>query len=344
LRKYLKLIVLFLLAVLILWFFGRKLDWNEVIASLKKANGYYIGLATLIICVGYLLRAIRWKVLLSPITETNLIQLFATTTVGFAAVFCVGRMGEIVRPMWLPMLDKRVRPSAALVTLGLERILDLVALACFFALNLLWFETPVGREAEFVWIRIVGYLMLIGVVCGIATLTVFQRYSTKIVDWFAEKSFLQNKIGLIFISVIRQLGNALGILRNWKQLFFVVLWTISLWFAISIPTYFVLQAFNLPLDFSDSLFIMGFAAVSSVVPTPGGAAGAFHTATAGVLILLNVDPETAAATAIIMHLVYFGPAIFFGFYYFLRGDIGIEKLKNLFSVEHTTEELGMEEG
>ncbi len=341
-RKYLKLIILFFVAIFIIWFFGRNLDWNQVKLSLQKANISYIAVATIIICCGYMLRAIRWKVLLSPITETSLRELFATTTVGFAAVFCVGRMGEIVRPMWLPMRDKRVRPSAALVTLFLERIFDLTALASFFAINLLWFESPKGREAEFEWIRLVGYLLLIGVVFGIISLAIFQSYSATIIVWLEKQAFLKNKLGLIFLSIFRQLGNALAILRDWKQLFKVIFWTIALWLAISVPTWLVLQAFNLPLDFSDSLFIMGFAAVSSVVPTPGGAAGAFHTATAGSLILLNVDQDTAAATSIIMHLVYFAPAIFFGFYYFMRGDIGIESLKSLFSVEHTTEEIESE--
>ena len=70
---------------------------------------------------------------------------------------------------------------------------------------------------------------------------------------------------------------------------------LALWFAIAVPTWLVLLAFNLPLDFSASLFIMGFAAVSSVVPTPGGAAGAFHTATAASLIFLNVDQNVAGA-------------------------------------------------
>ncbi|MEJ7700274.1 MAG: hypothetical protein WKF71_11600 [Pyrinomonadaceae bacterium] len=37
---------------------------------------------------------------------------------------------------------------------------------------------------------------------------------------------------------------------------------------------------------------MGWAAIGSVVPTPGGAAGAFHAATAGGLIFLGVDTRT----------------------------------------------------
>src|SRR5688572_27060204 len=160
LRKYLKFILLFLLAIFIFWFFGRNLDLQVVRESLQQANPWFLGVASLIICFGYLLRAKRWQVLLEPITPSSLKELFATTTVGFAAIFLIGRAGEIVRPMWLPMRDPRVRPSAALVTLGLERIFDLAALACFFSVNLIWFTPPPGRESEFekVWIAGIGML------------------------------------------------------------------------------------------------------------------------------------------------------------------------------------------
>jgi glycosyltransferase 2 family protein len=341
LRNYLKFILLFLLAVLILWFFGRTLDWTEVRQAIEKANVFYLVLATLIICLGYLLRAKRWQVLLSPTTETDLQELFAATTVGFSVILIIGRAGEVVRPMWLSMRDKRVRPSAALVTLFLERIFDLASLICFFTINLLWFESPIGREAEFAYIKFVGNLMLVGVFFGIACLAIFQAFSPKLIAWFEGLSFIPAKIHQIVVSLTKQLANALLILRDWKQLFSVIIWTLALWFAISIPTYLVLLAFNLPLNFSASLFIMGFAAVSSVIPTPGGAAGAFHTATAASLIFLNVDRDEAAAASILMHLVYFAPAVFFGIYYFLRGDITFERLRSLISSEQKPKEVAV---
>ena len=87
---------------------------------------------------------------------------------------------------------------------------------------------------------------------------------------------------------------------------------------------------------------MGLAAVSSVVPTPGGAAGAFHAATAQSLILLGREKEEALAVAIVMHLVYFAPAIIFGLYYFFHGDISIARFRNLLSSEHAVEEIESE--
>jgi glycosyltransferase 2 family protein len=344
LRKYLKFIVLTLFAVLILWFFGRKLDWQEVSQSLKRADTFYIAISVLIICLGYLLRAIRWKVLLEPITKSSLKELFATTTVGFAAIFLIGRAGEIVRPMWLPMRDHRVRPSAALVTLGLERIFDLAALVAFFAVNLLWMKPPAGREADFGYIEWVGWLMLVGMLVGLVFLVIYQRKSDSFIGWFdrfTDRRWIPKTLQKVMVSILRQLAAALKILRDWRETFWLVFWTLALWLSIAVPTWLVLLAFNLPFSFSDSLFIMGLAAVSSVVPTPGGAAGAFHTATGASILLIRNDirAEDAAAMAIVLHLVYFAPAIIFGLYYYFHGDISIERFRSLLSSEHAAEEI-----
>mgnify|MGYP003578325926 CR=1 FL=1 len=344
-RKYIKFILLFLFAVFLLWIFGRGLDWNQVSHSLRQADPFDLAVAVLIICLGYILRAIRWRVLLQPITPTSIRELFATTTVGFAAMFLVGRAGEIVRPMWLPMRDKRVRPSAALVTIGVERVFDLASLICFFSVSLIWFNAPLGRESEFAYIELVGNIMLGCAVLGFLSLFVYQRYSARIIAWFTDvthKKYIPNRIRLIFLSLLRQLAISLQILQDWREIFWVSFWTLALWFAISVPTWLVIRSFGLPLDFVDSIFVMGVAAMGSLVPTPGGAAGAFHAATAGSLILLGINPEAAAAVSIIMHLVYFAPALVFGLYYFFHGDISIERFRGLLSSEHAVEEIESE--
>lgn len=345
-RKYFKFLVLSALAILILWYFGRSLDWSEVWSSLRRADALQLSIATAIICFGYLLRAFRWRTLLAPITESNLRDLFATTTIGFAAVFLVGRAGEVVRPLWLPMRDKRIRPSAALVTIGLERICDLIAIVLLFALNLLWFQAPAGREAEYSMVNRAGLLMLIGSIVGIVALAIFTYFTQPIVvlveNLFENLQFVPKNLKRIVLSLLKNLAASLQILRDPKELALIVFWTGALWFTISIPTYLVLSAFGLPLSFSDALFIMGWAVVGSLVPTPGGAAGAFHATTAAALIFMNVNRSDAAATAIVMHLVYFAPALAFGLYYFLHGDISWTRFRSMIVGDEESSELRIE--
>ena len=71
-----------------------------------------------------------------PLVPSRFADLFAATTVGFGTVFLIGRAGEVVRPVVLPMRDPRVRPSVSIVTIMVERIYDMMAVVLLFAINL----------------------------------------------------------------------------------------------------------------------------------------------------------------------------------------------------------------
>lgn len=86
--------------------------------------------------------------------------------------------------------------------------------------------------------------------------------------------------------------------------------------------------------------MLGLSLLGSLVPTPGGAAGAFHAATAAGLMFLGVQKETAAALSIVLHLVDFGPALLFGLFYVIRGDLSFAKLRTLVSANPVVEEQG----
>lgn len=347
-RKHLKFILLVLLMLVILWFFGRNLDWQEVRGAVAKADPVYLTLAFVGICVGYFVRAVRWQVLLRPIARAKITDLFATTTVGFAAILIVGRAGEIVRPMWLPMRDRRIRPSSALVTIFIERILDLASLMAFFSVSLIWFRNPPGHEAEFNKIKIAGNALSAAIVAGIIGLIIYHRYSGPIIAWFEErtdKRFIPKRLREIFLSLLEKLAASLDILKSPWDVFLSIFWTAILWLAIALPTWLILLAFGLrpdgvnPVSFLDSTFVMGVASLSSLIPTPGGAAGAFHAATAYGLIILGVEREQAAAAAIVTHLIYFMPAMVFGLYYLFHGDISVERFRSLLSGENAEREI-----
>lgn len=342
-KKILRYIFLLAVAAVLFWLFARNIeDWNLVFASLRKADSLMIGLSVFVVCIGYLVRAVRWRVLLEPITDSSLKELFATTTVGFAAVFLVGRAGEIVRPMWLPLRDERVRPSAALVTIGIERIFDLASLIIFFAVNMLFLSRSPEREQDFAFWGFVSYLLLIGVVVGFAFLYFFYFISGRIIPWmdsFLTKLRIPGRIVSLLTGLLGQLAAALSVLTDWKATARVAFWTFVLWLTILAPTWLVLLAFDLELSLSAAVFVMGFASISSLIPTPGGAAGAFHLATAQATVMLGIGKEQAMASAIVMHLVYFAPAILFGIYYFLHGDISMRRFKRLLSRESAVDEI-----
>jgi uncharacterized protein (TIRG00374 family) len=350
LRKHLKFITLILLAALILWWFGRGLDWKEVGAAVSSADWRLLVAAVLVISAGYGIRAYRWQVLLAPLTPARLREVFVATTMGFAAIFVFGRAGEVVRPVVLPLRDRRVRPAASFVTIAVERICDMTLVAVLFALNLLWFPVPADRAAEFANIRRSGVVLLGFIVLGLFGLAWFKRRSRSAIGWLDKRlkrlSFIPRRISETIVHLLEQLARALSIFVDARELMMTAAWSISLWAVIGVATWLVLHAFGLSFGPKESLFVMCWGLVGSMVPTPGGSAGAFHATTQyGLHTFLGVDPNKAAAIAIIMHLVFFGPALVFGLYYFLRGDVSLKRVREMATpeaVEHAVEDDDLE--
>src|SRR5262245_23147956 len=330
-RKYVEFVVLCLLASALLWWFGRNLDWAEVGHAVRSSDPYLLAAAVLVISTVYFLRAFRWGALLKPLSGARFADLFAATTIGFSGVFLVGRAGEFVRPVVLSMRDPRVRPSASLVTIVVERIYDMTAVALLFAINLIWFRPPFALDVSFDQVRLVGFGLLAATVFGIVFLTWFRKNSSRFIPglagFFSRRHFIPQRLAKLVLRILEQLAQALRVLVNARELAETIAWTALLWFGITAANLLVMRAFHLDVGFPETIFVLGWALVGSLVPTPGGAAGAFHAATATGLLFLGVrQKETAAALAIVMHLVDFGPALLFGLFYVIRGDLSLAKL------------------
>ncbi len=331
-RKYVEFAALCLLASVLLWWFGRNLDWVQVRQELGNSDPYLLCAAILIICIAYGFRAFRWGALLKPLSAARFSDLFAATTIGFSAVFLVGRAGEFVRPVVLSMRDPRVRPSASLVTILVERIYDLTAVALMFAINLIWFRPPFGLDVSWDRVRTAGFALLGAILLGIVFLAWFRSRSATVIPFFERllsRRFIPQRFGELMLRILEQLAQALRVLVNVRELAETIGWTFLLWFSIAAANLLVLRAFDLNVGFTETIFVLGWSLVGSLVPTPGGAAGAFHAATATGLLFLGVRKETAAALSIVLHLVDFGPAVLFGVFYVIRGDLTWAKLRAL---------------
>jgi glycosyltransferase 2 family protein len=344
-RKYLEFTALLLLALAIIWWFGSGLDWERVKLAMKRSDWRLIVLAAIVIALAYLVRALRWRALLSPLTKASLREIWIATTVGFGAVLLIGRAGEVVRPVVLPMRDRRVRPAASFVTIMIERLYDAFTVVFIFAVNLLWFQPSGMPAADLKFMRLIGWAFLLAVALAVVALTWFRRRSRVAIAWLDTKfqswPRIPARLKRAVLSILDQLSVALGVLSNARDLAVTVGWSLLMWFSVAGANLLVFRAFGLRFGITHALFVLGWSMVGSSVPTPGGAAGAFHAVTAAALVLLGVVREQAAAVAIVLHLVDFGPAALFGLFYFLRGDVNFARLRALTatrSVEHAVED------
>ena len=101
--KNLKSVLILAIGLGLAWWFISRLDLDTVGAHLRNARIWPLLLAALLINLTLFARSLRWRALLSPIRATKLSNLFAATSVGFGAIFVIGRAGEIIRPAVLSL-------------------------------------------------------------------------------------------------------------------------------------------------------------------------------------------------------------------------------------------------
>jgi len=84
-----------------------------------------------------LIKALRWRMLLRPVTESDVGTLHRAVYIGTAANLVVAHAGELLRATLLAR-RAHVPGSAVLATIFLERVLDFAALVALIVVALLW--------------------------------------------------------------------------------------------------------------------------------------------------------------------------------------------------------------
>jgi uncharacterized membrane protein YbhN (UPF0104 family) len=265
-------------------------------------------------------------------------EAFAATCVGFGAIFLLGRMGEIVRPAFLPLRDRAVKPGAAFVTIALERVCDTAAVILLFAANLLFLRLPGADEATFARVREAGLILFACAVVGLGVLVWFGRnadgVTSRLDAWLGRLPRSLRRVGGIVCGLLEQLGRTLSVLAGGRALLATAGWTALLWATITLANMLVLRAFGIGVGTSETVFVLGWSLVGSVVPTPGAGAGTYHAATAtGLMRYLGFPASEVQPAVIILHLVVFGSPLFFGLYYFVRSGFSVARLRELVEAE-----------
>lgn len=316
---------------LAIWFV-RRLEWQVVGGHLRTMRVWPVVIAALLINATLVFRSLRWRALLAPIAHVGVGSLFSATTIGFGSVFVFGRAGEIVRPMVLS-LRERLHPSVTIATILVERVFDMAMVATVFAVNLLFFSLPPNREVErgmLETIHRVGLLMTLGTVAGVAVLVVFRMKTRWIVERLERATVrLPSRLMRPIIGFVSHLSSGLSVLLNVRELLTSVFYTLLVWGSVTGSTWLVLAAFKLELSLPSAIFVMGFGLIGSLVPSPGGSAGAFHAATAAGLMVLGIEKNLAASVAIVFHFVAFGPPFLLGLIYIMKDGIGLGSLREM---------------
>ena len=289
---------------------------RAVLSVRRHRNVRALTLAVLIFVAASYLRAIRWRALfVNGEVSTN--RLFVVQN-------CRHRhqqpdpnpnrqRGEATQLAILSIKD-RVRPSVALATLGMERVLDVVASAFIMAVAFL-FIPEIRNFGLYVW----GALAF-AVVC--VALVRLLAWSGAEILWVRRLPFLAS-----FTQAVKDLE------RERLRLAASLAMSIIYWLLVGLTAWIIAISIQLSITpMTATMVIMATIFFATAIPAAPSAIGTFEFAVVYVLDIFGVSHESAFGFAIITHAVFFLPPTLMAVIFLPREGIGsISRLKSALS-------------
>ena len=335
-RKYLGLLI----ALVLMIFFLRNVDFSGVVNAIATARQGMIFLALLVLTLGYVIRAIRWQYLLSPLGEVTLGTALHSTMIGFAVnAILPGRVGELLRP-YLLARQKQLSTSAVVATVLVERVLDLVAILVMFGMSVVIFDPEFVTTNESL---MTGIHTGASVAAGVAVVLLgFARIAA------SGPSFVDKLVGLLVTPLPRRLAESLieasrhflegfAVMRQVIPLAFAVMWSLALWSSIALSLWLVTVAFGIDIPVVGTGVIVALIAVGVAVPTPAGVGGYHAAYQLGITGLYGAPDAAAVGAGLVAHVLSFLPVTLIGLVLMARDGMKLSGITDV--VEKTRQNM-----
>jgi hypothetical protein len=320
------------LALVLLAFFFRGVDWSALGAAFRTADPLLLCGVVLATVVTYLARAWRWGYLLAPLARVPFVRLFSATVVGFMSGLLVPRAGEVVRP-YLVARNHDLTTSAAFASIILERLVDLITVLGLFFLYLYVLPHPEAqtRGPLLDALRWGGALAALGVVTILAVLFAFHTradWAMSVLDRLLFR--LPARLASPVSRALRSFASGLAVLQaSPTHLLAILGQSLVVWLSIAASFYCCNRAFGLTLPFHTTFLLLAFLTVGVAVPTPGNVGGFHEAYLLAMTQAFGVSRDTAAAAGIASHALSNLPVLVFGLVFLGREGLTMGKVAKM---------------
>jgi uncharacterized protein (TIRG00374 family) len=236
------LVALLALGGLVFW--GRDrihFDFKLFVAQLALADWRKIGIALACIYFCYVIRSVRWALLLRHHKKVPLLSLLGTQVIGFTAVALIGRIADPVRP-YLVSRKTGLPLSNQIAVYIVERLFDLGAMALIFCTVILL--APAGALPHPEIIKKVSYGAITTTALG-ALFLVAVRLAGGMVAGMLEAAFsvVSDSLGRAVGDKIRTFRSGLDTLRTLADFAITMVLSLAMWGLITLSYYEITRAF-----------------------------------------------------------------------------------------------------
>ena len=320
-------------------------SWSRLAGEVAGTRKGLLLAALAGVYLAYLLRALRWRRFCRYLGTASLTDVWGGTLMGFAAIFLLGRAAEPVRPLLLAR-KCRMAVSSMFGIYVLERLFDTAATVVLAGLSLLLFRSQFPGGSSGSWegrIRTAGGALLAGLVVFGLLLLYFRMHGAGLMErrlsgWRAAggwRGFAATQLGGFSdgLQAIRSFSDwwaaAVYSALHWGLIVFIYLWVIRS-FGGSLGQ----------LSFRGAMLVLAFTMIGSLVQLPGVGGGAQVASFIALTRIFQIEPEPAAAAAVVTWLITFAGSCLVGLPLLIHEGWSMGELRRLARAEAKAEWAG----
>jgi uncharacterized protein (TIRG00374 family) len=304
------LVVGVLLLVALIWWTGL----DEIGEAIGSASPLWLAVSAALVLPTYLLRAIRWKLLLIPVKKNVRVSTtFWSTAVGSMVNTIIPiRLGEFVKAYVLGEKEE-TGFAPGLSSIVVERTLDMIGLLTIGIVTMFLASAQAGLSdlvvGVFIWVGIFIAVVLAVIIAGIKKEDLIIKLITRTTSKIPFIKKYTNRIANFASSLIQGLK---GLSQNPKMFITNMSLTWILWLIQTTGIYLIFIAFNYPMPFVAAILGGTLMSLSHILPATPGYVGTYETYWGIIFFALGVPENLLLATALISHLVGLLPIIIIG--------------------------------
>jgi glycosyltransferase 2 family protein len=312
-----------------------RVDLGEMVGALRTANYSLLAPAATCTLMGYLLRTVRWRLILSQSVQIRFPTLFGILMIGFATNNLVpARLGELARA-YLGRQRTGVRKTFFIATIFLERVFDgLVLIVILLGLSTRLSLPEWGKE-----VQLASTLLFIGLAGGIAFILARQHLALALFRRLAGR--LPDRFGFWISSAFEMFLMGLASMRRFQRVGAVGLISCTIWLLEGLSYYLLALGFDLRLSplrlVAAVALLLVMVNLGIMIPSAPGYVGTFQFFAVAALSVFDVPRETGLALAVVSHVMQYVLVTTIGLYFLGRENI---RLGTLFQSDPTSSEVG----
>lgn len=328
------LIIGFIFSAAALYFTFINIPLDGLTGYITTINYWWIIPSLFFALLSYLLRVVRWQVILNPVKKIEFLHAFHPLVIGFM-MNCVfpGRIGEIARPAILYKRDK-VEFSKVLSTVAVERIFDLVVLLFSFIVILASIEINPALNITFgkyhlttatlnnissttlqVSVVLIGIILLISISKSRLIISRIILRSPDLLIFAGDhlKDKLREGICRKIIHVLDNIAHGFEVLKRPKVIIICLLHSFLIWGLVVLSLY--VLAFGCPginISFLEAYAVEIIICFFIMLPSVPGYWGLWEAGGVFGLIIFGIPAKEAAGLTLTYHLIHVIPVIIIG--------------------------------